>query len=163
MSRLAILSPVTLKLEGWPWKMIGHLFNVTSSYVHHFKTIAEFKLEIPSINAKFGSKSSIFRPVWPWNLMDDLEKNRTALLCYFKLCASFHCHVWIQTGVTVQKQLGRVLTCVTLTFDLWPWPFSWTSHLSLVKTPENFMMIHWEEYCEKDRRTEVLLELLGRS
>ena len=28
----------------------------------------------------------------------------------------------IQTGVTVRKRLRWVLTSVTLTFDLWPWP-----------------------------------------
>ena len=34
--------------------------------------------------------------------------------------------------------------------DLWPWPFAWTSLLSLVITPENFMMIRWWEHGEKD-------------
>ena len=28
-------------------------------------------------NAKFGSKSAIFCPVWPWNLMDDLEQGKS--------------------------------------------------------------------------------------
>ena len=32
-----------------------------------------------------------------------LENNRASLLCCFKLCATFHSHRWIQTGVTVQK------------------------------------------------------------
>ena len=32
-----------------------------------------------------------------------LKKYRAPLLCYFKLCASFHSHLWIQTGVTVRK------------------------------------------------------------
>ena len=32
------------------------------------------------------------------------KNNREPLLCYFKLCASFHTHWWIQTGVTVQKR-----------------------------------------------------------
>ena len=57
-----------------------------------------------------------------------------------------------------------VLTSVTLTF---PWPFAWTSLLSMVITPESFMMIRWEEHCEKcvtDGQTEVFfLELLGPS
>ena len=35
-----------------------------------------------------------------------LKNNRTPLLCYFKLCAWFHCHMWIQTGVTVPKRLS---------------------------------------------------------
>ena len=36
-----------------------------------------------------------------------------------------------------------------LTFDLWPWPFAWTSCLSVELTPENFRMIRWEEHCQK--------------
>ena len=34
--------------------------------------------------------------------------NRAPLLYYFKLCASFCSHWWIQTGVTVQKRPIRV-------------------------------------------------------
>ena len=67
-------SRVTLKFDGWPWKTIGHIFYATSSFVHHFVAIGEFKLELQSGNAQFGSNSTIFRTVWPWNLMDDLEK-----------------------------------------------------------------------------------------
>ena len=57
--------------------------------------------------------------------------------------------MWIQTGVRVRKRLSLVLTSVTLTFDLWPWPFAWTSLLTMVITPENFMMIRWWEHGEK--------------
>ena len=78
-----------------------------------------------------------------------LKNNRAPLLSIIKLYASFHHHMWIQTGVTVRKRLSWVLTSVTLTFDLWPWPFAWTSLLSLVITPENFMMIRWCEHSEK--------------
>ena len=42
-----------------------------------------------------------------------------------------------------------VWTSVTLTFDLWPWPFAWTLLLSMVITPENFMMIRWRQHSEK--------------
>ena len=38
-------SRVTLQFDGWPWKTIGHLFHATSSFVHHFVAIGEFKLE----------------------------------------------------------------------------------------------------------------------
>ena len=68
------LSLLTLKFDGWPWKTIGHLFYTTSSFVHHFKSIGELKLKLQSGNIQFGSKSAIFCPVWPWNLMDDLGK-----------------------------------------------------------------------------------------
>ena len=65
---------VTLKFEGWPWKTIGHLFYDSASFVHHFITIGEFKLELQSGNTQIGSKSTIFFSAWPWNLKDDLEK-----------------------------------------------------------------------------------------
>ena len=41
-----VLSCVTLKFDGWCWKTIGHLFYATSSFVHHFITLCEFKLEL---------------------------------------------------------------------------------------------------------------------
>ena len=107
-----------------------------------------------------------------------LKNNRAPLLGIIKPYAWFHHHMWIQTGVTVRKRWSWVVTSVTLTFDLWPWPFAWTSLLSLVITPENFMMIRWWEHSQKgvtggrtegrtdgrtDGRTEPFIELLGRS
>ena len=49
------LSSVTLKFDGWPWKIKGHLYYVTSSSVHHFTAIGQFKLELQSGNTQFGS------------------------------------------------------------------------------------------------------------
>ena len=69
-----VLYRVTLKFDGWPWKTIGHLSFAVSSFVQHFIAIAELKLELQSGNAQFGSNSTIFRAVWPWNLTYDLEK-----------------------------------------------------------------------------------------
>ena len=204
---------MTLKYDVWHWKTIGHLFYVASSFVHHFIAISEFELESQSGNDQFGSKSKFFVPcdleIWQMTL----KNNRAPRLCYFKLCASFHSHWWIQTGVTVRKRplwvkiddffsrvtlkfdgwpwktighlslvtsvcvcasfhhhmwirtgvmvrkrLSWVLTSVTLTFDLWSWPFAWTSLLSLVITPENFMMIRWCENSQKgvtDGQTDI--------
>ena len=87
--------------------------------------------------------------VWHW------KNNRAPLLSNIKLYASFHHHMWIQTGVTVRKRLSGVMTSVTLTFDLWP--FAWTLLLSMIIIPENFMMIRWQEHSEKgvtDRQTD---------
>ena len=138
---------MTLKFDRWPWKTIGHLSQYISSFVHRLIAIGEFKLELQSENAQFGPKSAIFLSRvtlkfggWP------LKTNRAPLLCYFKRYASFCSHMWIQTGVTVQKGLNWVLTSVTL--DLWPWPLAWTSLLSMVITPENFM-IRWQEHSKK--------------
>ena len=121
-----ILSQVTLKFDGWHWKTIGHIFNTTSSFVHHFKSISEVKLELQSGNAQFGSKLVIFFPcdLEIWHMT--LKNNRAPRLCCFKLCATFHSHWWIQTGVTVHERSIRVkiaifLYRVTLKFDGWPW------------------------------------------
>ena len=98
-------SRVTVQFDVWPWKTIGHLFHDTSSFVYHFVAIGEFKLALQSGNAQFGSNSTIFRAVCSWHLTYDLENNRAPLICYFKLCASFHSHRWIQTEATVRKHL----------------------------------------------------------
>ena len=55
-----------------------------------------------------------------------LKKCRTSVLCQLNLCASFRCHLWIQTRVTVLKhsKLGKMcfdlcdldLWCLILTF-----------------------------------------------
>ena len=139
---------MTSKFDRWPWKTIGHLSQPTSTFVHHFVTSGEFKLELQSRNAQFGSKSVIFFYLCDLEIWRMTLKNNTAPFpCYFKLSASFHNHQGIKTGVMVWKWLNWVLTFVTLTFDLWP--FAWTSLLSLVITPENFMMIQWWEHSER--------------
>ena len=133
--------------------------------MHHFIAIGEFKLELQSRNFLFGSKSAIFvscdLEIWRMTL----KNHRAPLLCYFKPCASFRSYMWIQTGVTVRKQINWVLTSVTWTFGLWPWHLAWTSLLSMVITPENFMMIRLQDHGEKirvtdrqtDRRTERIV------
>ena len=100
-----LLSRVTLKFDGWLWKTIGHLFNVASSFMHHFIANNEFKLKLLSGNAKFGVEiGEFFVPcdleIWRMTL----KNNWALLLCYYKFCASFRSHWWMQTGVTVQKR-----------------------------------------------------------
>ena len=46
---------VTVKFDGWPCKNIGHLSYATSSFVHHFVAIDEYKLELQSGNTQSGS------------------------------------------------------------------------------------------------------------
>ena len=95
-----------------------------------------------------------------------LKNNRAPLLSIIKLYASFHHHMWIQTGVTVRKRLSRVVTSVTLIFDLWPWPFAWTSLLSLIiKFHDDTMMGTWWKRCDgrTDRRTDGQTDGLNQS
>ena len=90
-------APVTVKFDGWPQKTIGHFFYTTSSFVHHFKSIGEFKLDLESRNTQFGSKWWYVIPcdleIW-WMTLENI---RTPLLCYFMLCAAFRTRWWIQT------------------------------------------------------------------
>ena len=58
---------------------MGHLFYITSSFVHHHKPLGEFKLELLSGNAQFGSKSAILLSCvtllfdgWPWKTIGHL-------------------------------------------------------------------------------------------
>ena len=122
------LSHVTLKIDKWPWRTIGYIFYATSSFVHHFADSDEFKLELQPGNLPFGWKSEFFvacdLEIWRMTL----KNNRTPLLCYCKLCESFHSHQWIQTGVRVRKRPIRVKigdflsrVSVTLKFDGSPW------------------------------------------
>ena len=80
----------------WHWNLIddlkkfkGHLFYITSHFVHHFKPLGECEPELLSRNPQFGSKSVIFCPVWPRSLMDDLKNNRAPLL---SRQTDRHCH-----------------------------------------------------------------------
>ena len=118
---------VTVKFDGWSCKTIGHLFYATSSFVHHFVAIGEFK------NLSYSPKTPNLEQIWRflepcyleiWRMT--LQNNRAPLLCYFKLCASFHHHMWIQTGVTVRKRpiwvkVNDFESRATLKFDGWPW------------------------------------------
>ena len=105
-------------------KVIGHLFYTTSSFVHHFKSIDESKLELQSQNAEFGSKSLNFSSSvtltfdgWLWKTVGHL---------YFKLCAFLRSHRWNKIEGTIRKQpiwvkIDDFLCRVTLKFDGWPW------------------------------------------
>ena len=102
------LSCVTLKFDRWPWKTIGHLFYATSSFMHHFVAIGEFRLEFrlefrQSGNAQSRSKSMIFWAVWLAISCMTLKNNWAPLLFYFKLYASFWSHWCIETWVRVRK------------------------------------------------------------
>ena len=76
---------VTLKFDGWRWKLIRHLFYTTSIFVHHFKAMSEFKLELQSGNTQL-SDFFVLCDLKIWWMI--LKNNRAPLLCYIKLCCS---------------------------------------------------------------------------
>ena len=108
-SKSSILSAcVTLKFDVWPRKIIGHLFYTTSSFVYHFNPSVNSNWSYTPETLNSGRNRQFFVPcdleIW-WMT---LKNNRAPLLCYFKLCASFHTHWWIQIWVTVRKRSIRV-------------------------------------------------------
>ena len=125
------------------------------AFVHHFVAGSEYKLELQAGNAQPETESLIFLP---WDLETwqmTLKNNRTPLLHHFKLWASFRSHLWIQTGVTVRKRPNWGKICFDLCgCDLWFLilifkSFAWTSLLSRVIPPKNFITIRWEDHYEK--------------
>ena len=117
---------MTLKFDEWPRKTIRHVFYTTSNFVHHFKSIGVFKLELQSGNAQFGKKNGdFFVPRDLENGRMTLKNNRTPLLCCFNLCASFDSQWWIQTGVTVRKRP----ICVKIDDFLAVWHWNLTDDL----------------------------------
>ena len=59
---LIFCTRMTLKFDEWRQKTIGNLnlSYVAQSFVHQSEAIGEFKLELQSLNAQFGSRSAIF-------------------------------------------------------------------------------------------------------
>ena len=128
-------------------------FKLCASFSSHCWIETSYSPETANLGQTRGFLEPCDLSIW-WMT---LKNNRAPLPCCFQLCAWFHCHMLIQTGVRVRKRLRWVLTSVTLTFDLSPWPFAWTSLLTMVITAENFMMTRWWEHGEKgvrDRQTD---------
>ena len=130
-SKLAIfLSRVTLKIDWWPWKTIGHLFYATSSFVHHLVTIVEFNLELQSRNAQFGSKSTIFWASWTWNLNDDLEKQKGfSPKRHLTLCIISSSYVNSNSSCSPEKDKLGYDIC---DLDLWPMTLTFCMDITFV-------------------------------
>ena len=116
-----LLSHVTFKFDGWPWKTLGHLFYVASSFMHHFITIGEFKLKLQSGNAQFRSKSTIFCPVWPWNLTDEWPW-KTIEHLFYATSSSMHHFVAIgEFKLELQSGNAQIGSKSTIFRAVWPW------------------------------------------
>ena len=113
-------SRVTLKFDVWPSKTIGHLFYATSSFVHHFIAIGEFKLELESGNAQSGSNSTFFKSrvtlkfdVWPSKTIRHLFYATSSSMYHFVAIGEFKLE--LESG---NAQSG---SNSTLFRAVWPW------------------------------------------
>ena len=126
---------MTLKFDGWPRKIIRHVFYTTSSFCI---------ISYPSVNSNWSNS-----PETPnlgqirrflelcdlkiWRMI--LKNNRAPLQSYLKFCASFCSHRWFKTGDTVRKRpiwvkIDDFQSRVTLQFHIWPWKT--IGHLSML-------------------------------
>ena len=80
-----------------------------------------------------------------------LKNNRAPVLCLSKFYVSFHGHHWFNLELLSGNAQIWAIFFYHCDLGLWPCPFVWTL-LSIVITPENFMMIQ----CQMDgwRRTD---------
>ena len=107
-------------------KTLGHLFYTTSSIVHHFKAIRVFnwRYSPEMLNSGQNCWFLVLCDLEIWQMA--FKINRTPLLYYDKLCASFQSYQWIQTGVAVRKHwiwfaVDNFFGHLTSKFDRWPW------------------------------------------
>ena len=150
----SILQPV------WPWnlmddlaKTIEHLSNSTLSFVPHFTSIGEIKLELQSGNTSWSRNQRFFvlcdLEIW-WMT---LKITRAPLLCCFKICASFYSHRWIQSGFIVRKRSIRVKIDDFFPCDLEIWWMMLKNYratlLYYAKFCASFMLSKWSFCLER--------------
>ena len=85
-----------LKMWQMTLKNYRALFYATSSFVHHFKAISKFKLELQSGNTHFWSKLVIFLSYvtlkfdgWPWKTIGHLFYATSSVVHHFKVIGEF--------------------------------------------------------------------------
>ena len=87
--------------------------------MHHFVAIGEFKLELQSGNAQFGSKSTIFFSrvtlqfdIWPWKTIGHLFYATSSFVYHFVAIGDFKFE--LQSG---NAQIRQIRPC-NLMYDL---------------------------------------------
>ena len=89
-------------------------------------------------------KIDIFSPcdleIWQMTL----KNNRAPALTYFKLCASFGSHLWIQTRVMVRKRPNWGKICFDL-FDLDLWPLTLYFCMDIMSVNCNNSRKFWDD------------------
>ena len=154
--------PCDLEIRRMALKNNRAPFYATLSFVHYFIAIGEFKL-LQSGNNRIGPKSDFFVPcdLEIWRMI--LKNNRAHLLCYFKLCESFHSYWWIQTGATVRKRPNWDKICFDLSdLDLWPLTLNFCMDNTLINgnnsrknNDDTMSETLWKSCdCRTDRRTD---------
>ena len=126
------LTSVTFTFDIWPWPIAWTslvsllIIPVNLMMIQWWEHSEQGKSEgFDSCNGltnltPIGFKSSIFQPMWPWNLMDDLEKQKgTSRILYQALCIISNPSVssnWSYNRENTQFVSKLVIFC-----PVWPW------------------------------------------
>ena len=134
-------------------KHLRRVLYATSSFVHHFVAIAEFKLELQSRNVQFGSNWIFFVLLFYVILRFD-GWHRKWIGHLFYTMSSF-VHQWIQTGFTVQKypNWGKI-SFGLCDLDLWHWLLAWAPLLPMVNYMTKTLWKRHHRQRQTDRRTD---------
>ena len=106
--------PIWVKIDVflavWPWNLTDDLEKQWGTSPKHYQAICIISSSYVNSNWSYSPETlnlgQIRRFLEPCELEISrmtLKNNGAPLLCYFKLCAGFRSHWWIQTGVTVRK------------------------------------------------------------
>ena len=147
---------MTSKCDGWPWKTLGHLFYAASSLCI---------ISQSSVNSNLSyspEMSTLDFEIWRMTLtIRHLSYTISNFVHHVISICESKLKLW--PGNT-QNKAKFVFTSMTFTFNLWPWPFAWASLLSMVITPDIFIMIWWwwkhSERCDgrTDKRTDCTID-----
>ena len=120
---------------------------------------ASWNISKPSVNSNWSYSPNTLKSDRNWQFVvrvtlkfDEWPCKTTGHLFY---ATSSVVHHFITTSYGPEMpKLGQefFFTSVTLTFELWPWPFGRASLLPMVITPENFMIIR-QEHCHRQTET----------
>ena len=104
-SKSVIFVPCDLEISRMTLKKKGHLFYATCKIWASFHSHLWIRTGVTIWKIPILGQNWFF--FWPCDLeilWITLKNNRAPLLCYFNLYGSFHSHLWIKTGDTVQKR-----------------------------------------------------------
>ena len=104
--------PIWVKFRAVrPWNLTVDLEKQQGTSSLLLQALCSISYPLVNSNWSYSPETPNLGQIWRFLEPCDLEiwrmtfkNNRAPLLCYFKLCAAFHSHWWIHTGVTVRKR-----------------------------------------------------------
>ena len=132
-----------------------------ASFVHYFKAISEFKLELQSGNTRFGSKSEIFLPrvnlkfyQWHWKTIEHILYATSNFVYHFITMVDSN---WSYSPETLNLGQNRQFFCPVWLWYLNRWPWKIIAHLFYVTLSfvHHFIVIGEFKLESQSRNTQI--------